>query len=205
MPSASVAARIPVILQVQRDAPDCYAVDRTLVAPLIHFDAWILVAEPGERERVAQRTGGTARTLADYLAALDVAFEVACRWGAAGAKSMLAYHRPRQHRQPVRAEIPPLFDRPDLAEADAGIFQDLMAHAVAEPAGQWARPYQVHVGYGPWQRNITQHANPLLLDPLIDAHPPTQSVLVHGGYPFIRGPEDPGEDPCQRVHRVRLA
>ena len=108
--------------------------------PLIHFDAWMLAAEPGDRERLAQRTGGTARTLADYLAALDEACEVACRWGAAGAKSMLAYHWTRQHRHPVRAEIQPLFDRPDLAEADAQIFQDFIAHAVAEPAGQWARP-----------------------------------------------------------------
>jgi predicted TIM-barrel fold metal-dependent hydrolase len=41
------------------------------------------------------------------------------------------------------------------------------------------------VGYGSWQSNITAGANPLFLNPLIEAHRHTQFVLLHGGYPFI--------------------
>jgi uncharacterized protein len=41
------------------------------------------------------------------------------------------------------------------------------------------------VDYGSWQHNFTAQANPLLLNPLIEAHRQTQFVLLHGGYPFI--------------------
>jgi predicted TIM-barrel fold metal-dependent hydrolase len=60
-----------------------------------------------------------------------------------------------------------------------------MMHAVAARAGHCGLPYQLHVGYGSWQHNITAQANPLLLNPLIEAHRQTQFVLLHGGYPFV--------------------
>jgi predicted TIM-barrel fold metal-dependent hydrolase len=56
---------------------------------------------------------------------------------------------------------------------------------VADRAGAYGLPYQMHVGYGSWQRNIAGGANPLLLNPLIEAHRATRFVLLHGGYPFI--------------------
>jgi uncharacterized protein len=60
-----------------------------------------------------------------------------------------------------------------------------MLHAVAERAGAFGFSYQMHVGYGSWQSNITAQANPLLLNALIEAHRQTKFVLLHGAYPFI--------------------
>ena len=60
-----------------------------------------------------------------------------------------------------------------------------MVHEVAARAGRFQLPYQIHVGYNSWQRNVVERANPLLLNPLIEAHPETAFVLLHGGYPFI--------------------
>jgi predicted TIM-barrel fold metal-dependent hydrolase len=87
--------------------------------------------------------------------------------------------------QPTYAEAERLYNQKNLPEHERKIFQDFMAHAVAERAGAFGLPYQLHVGYGSWQSNITRQANPLLLNPLIEAHRQTKFVLLHGGYPFI--------------------
>lgn len=178
-------ADIRLILRVQGDESDPYAIERKFFAPLIMFDDWILTTSPEEREALGQKQSGTAPTLAHYLDALDAAFDQAKTQNAAGVKSMLAYHRSLAHTQPPREEAERLFNRKTLSENETKVFQDFMAHAVAARAGAFGLPYQQHVGYGSWQSNITRQANPLLLNPLIEAHRQTQFVLLHGGYPFI--------------------
>ena len=178
-------ADIRLILRVQGDEADPYAIEPEFFSPLIKFDDWILTTSPAGRERLAQKVGGRADTLAGYLDALDAAFEQAQTQNAAGAKSMLAYHRSLAHVQPTSAEAGRLFDQQTLSTGETKVFQDFMAHAVAERAGAFGLPYQLHVGYGSWQSNITRQANPLLLNPLIEAHRQTHFVLLHGGYPFI--------------------
>jgi hypothetical protein len=178
-------AKIRLILRVQGDEADPYAIDRRFFAPLIKFDRWILTTLPAEREQLAHSVGEGAATLPAYLNALAAAFEQAKRKGATGAKSMLAYYRSLDHTQPSPAEAEALFRRGDLSAAEMSALQDFMAHAVAEQAGVFDLPYQTHVGYGSWQSNITRRANPLLLNGLIEAHRQTRFVLLHGGYPFI--------------------
>jgi len=178
-------ANIRLILRVQGDEPDPFAIESEFFAPLIKFDRWILTTDASERERLAEKVGGSARTLADYLEALEAAFDLAKKGGAVGAKSMLAYQRSLAHFQPTQEEAERLFRQRTLAETEAKVFQDFMAHAVAERAGRFGLPYQLHVGYGSWQSNITRQANPLLLNLLIEAHRETRFVLLHGGYPFI--------------------
>jgi len=173
------------ILRVEGDEPDPYTIDRTLFAPLIRFDAWILAVDPAERERLTGPYGGAAHSLAGYLTALDAAFDWAVAGGAAGVKSMLAYQRSLAHTWPARVDIERLFGQKVLSDTDARAFEDFMMHEVAERAGRFGLPYQLHVGYGSWQHNITAQANPLLLNPLIEAHRRTQFVLLHGGYPFV--------------------
>jgi hypothetical protein len=178
-------ALIDVTLRVQGDEADPYAIDRHFFAPLIKFDDWIVRAGPDTREQMAATTGGTAHKLDDYLDALDSAFQRAHAGGAAGAKSMLAYRRSLDHTQPDRGTVAQLWNRASLSTAETRILEDFMAHEVAARAGRWKLPYQIHVGYGSWQANIVAHANPLLLNGLIDAHPRTTFVLLHGGYPFV--------------------
>jgi predicted TIM-barrel fold metal-dependent hydrolase len=176
---------IRLTLRVQGDEPDPYTIDRAIFAPLIRFDPWILAVDPAERERLTEPYGGAAHALAGYLAALDAAFDRAVAGGAVGVKSMLAYRRSLAHTRPARADIERLFGRKTLAEPGARAFEDFMMHEVAERAGRLGLPYQLHVGYGSWQHNITAQANPLLLNPLIETHRRTQFVLLHGGYPFV--------------------
>lgn len=178
-------ANIRLILRVQGDEADPYALNREFFGPLIKFDDWILTTAPAQCEKLAHQFDGSARTFSAYLEALDAAFQQARERGAVGAKSMLAYHRTLEVSQPTQAEVEHLFGRADLSAGEAKTFQDFMAHAVAERAGAFGLPYQTHIGYGSWQSNITRQANPLLLNPLFEAHRQTKFVLLHGGYPFI--------------------
>ncbi|HKY55854.1 MAG TPA: amidohydrolase family protein [Anaerolineales bacterium] len=173
------------ILRVQGEEPDPFAVDRRYFAPLINFDEWIHADKPDRREQIAAKVGGQARTLNEYLAALDLAFEQTRARNAFGVKSLLAYRRPLNYAQPDRSEIEPLFGKPNLTEQETHAVEDFLMHEVAERAGRFQFPYQIHVGYGSWQSNITAGANPLLLNLLIESHRYTQFVLLHGGYPFI--------------------
>ncbi len=178
-------ANIRLILRVQGDEADPYALNRDFFGPLIKFDDWILTTAPAQRERLAHQFGGSARTLSTYLEALEAAFEQAKACGAVGAKSMLAYHRTLEIGRPAQAEVELLYGRANLSAVETKALQDFMAHAVAERAGVFGLPYQTHIGYGSWQSNITRQANPLLLNPLFEAHRQTKFVLLHGGYPFI--------------------
>lgn len=56
-------AHIHLILRVQDDEPDPYAVDPRFFAPLIKFDSWILTTEPAGREQLAHSVGEHATTL----------------------------------------------------------------------------------------------------------------------------------------------
>lgn len=176
---------IRTILRVQGAEVDPFAVDRRYFAPLTNFDDWIRAGEPDQREARAEKVGGRAATLTHYLAALEGAFEHAQTRGAVGVKSMLAYQRPLNFAQPERATIESLFSRRHLSESERYAVEDFLIHEVAERAGRFQLPYQIHVGYGAWQSNITAGANPLLLNSLIEAHRQTRFVLLHGGYPFI--------------------
>jgi len=89
------------------------------------------------------------------------------------------------YARPDHTEIESLFGRRNLTELETHAVEDFLIHEVAERAGRFQLPYQIHVGYGSWQSNITAGANPLLLNPLIESHRRTQFVLLHGGYPFI--------------------
>ena len=176
---------IQMILRVQGEEPDPFAVDRRYFAPLINFDEWIRAAEPEERKHVAGKVGGEAGTLNEYLAAMDLAFEQARERKAVGAKSLLAYRRPLNYARPEDSEVETLFGRRNLTERELHAVEDFLMHAIAERAGRYNFPFQIHVGYGSWQSNITAGANPLLLNSLIESHRQTQFVLLHGGYPFI--------------------
>ena len=176
---------VELILRVQGEEPDPFAVDRRYFAPLINFDEWIRAGEPEERERVAGKVGGEAGTLKQYLTAMDLAFEQARERKAIGAKSLLAYRRPLNYARPEYSEVESLFGRRSLTERESHAVEDFLMHAIAERAGRYNLPFQIHVGYGSWQSNITAGANPLLLNLLIESHRHTQFVLLHGGYPFI--------------------
>lgn len=177
--------RIEAILRIQGDEADPYDLPGRWFAPVIPFDPWIVARDQPERERLAGTVGGRASTLEAYLAALDAAVEEARTRGAVGVKSALAYRRDLAFGLPAAGKAARLFERQWLEAPEARALEDFLVHAVADRAGAHGLPYQMHVGYGSSQRNIAGGANPLLLNPLIEAHRATRFVLLHGGYPFI--------------------
>jgi hypothetical protein len=176
---------IRTILRIQGDEADPYDLPGPWFAPVIPFDPWIVARDAAERERLCATVGGRGSTLGGYLASLDAAVAGARSRGAVGVKSALAYRRDLAFGTPTLDEATRLYDRQSLSDAEARALEDFLVHAVAERAGAHGLPYQMHVGYGSWQRNIAHGANPLLLNPLIEAHRETRFVLLHGGYPFI--------------------
>ena len=177
--------RIRTILRISGDEVDPYDLPGRWFAPVIPFDPWIVARDAAERERLCATVGGRASTLEGYLEALDAAVADARGRGAVGVKSALAYRRDLAFGSPTAGEAARLYERQSLEDADARALEDFLVHAVADRAGAHGLPYQMHVGYGSWQRNIAAGANPLLLNPLIEAHRATRFVLLHGGYPFI--------------------
>jgi hypothetical protein len=178
-------ARIRTILRISGDEADPFDLPGRWFAPVIPFDPWIVARDATAREQLCASVGGGASTLAGYLEALDAAVAYARRRGAVGVKSALAYRRDLGFGTTTIEEASRLYNRQSLAELDARALEDFFIHAVADRAGAYGLPYQMHVGYGSWQRNIAGGANPLLLNPLIEAHRATRFVLLHGGYPFI--------------------
>jgi uncharacterized protein len=175
--------RVKTILRVQGNEPDPLAVDRRFFAPLINLDEWI-TADADEWERAAAKAGGNARSLKHYLAALDQYFERIKAGDAVGIKSMLAYRRSLDIAFPDEAAVQRLFDKRSRTAVESKAVEDFLIHQIAERAGRYRLPYQVHVGYGSWQTNITARANPLLLNAFIESHRATSFVMLHGGYPF---------------------
>lgn len=178
--------RIERIVRIAGDEPDPLAVPRRFFAPVIRLDPWVIAAsDHDERRRLAGTVGGSAATLGGYLEALDAAIARARAGGAVGAKSMLAYRRDLAFSLTPRDEAERLFAKATLDAAEARRLEDFLFHAVTGRAGAHGLPYQIHVGYGSWQTNITARANPLQLNELIEAQRGTTFVLLHGGYPFI--------------------
>ena len=177
--------KIQKILRVQGNEADPFGVDRRYFEPLMNLDEWISVGEYEKRELAAAKVGGKAHSLKDYLAALDLYFERIKAGGAVGIKSMLAYKRNLEFSSPDTSTIQTLFNKRNLTELESKAVEDFLINQVAERAGIFRLPYQIHVGYGSWQSNITAGANPLLLNALIERHRSTKFVLLHGGYPFV--------------------
>jgi uncharacterized protein len=176
---------IRLLLRVQGDEANPYAVDRRFFSPLINLDGWIMAGDALERERLAQDVGGSASTLKQYLDTIGELIHKAKENKAAGLKSMLAYYRSLDISSPDGLDAGRLFRSAKLEGPDARLFQDFMINAISRLAGVYELPYQLHAGYGSWQSNIVERSNPLLLNPLFEAHRKTNFVLLHGGYPYI--------------------
>ncbi|MFO1539319.1 MAG: amidohydrolase family protein [Chloroflexota bacterium] len=180
------SARIETVLRIQGGEPDPWAIPRRWFRAIARVDDWIVgAADRGTRERLAAEVGAAAGTLEAYLTALDAWFDDLVRHEVVGIKSMLAYRRPLAHGRPDAAEAARLYGLPVRTPAETAALEDALVHAVAERAGASGLPWQIHVGIGSWQSNIVANADPLMLNPLVEAHRGTTFVLLHGGYPYI--------------------
>jgi uncharacterized protein len=122
------------------------------------------------------------KTLADYLALLDILFQEAKRRGAVVLKTTLAYRRSLTfERVPVERAAKVFGKRRDeLSEADMTAFEDFIMWHLAGLSAKHDLPFQIHTGDA-----RIQGSNPMLLVDYIDANAKTKFILFHGGYPWV--------------------
>jgi uncharacterized protein len=136
----------------------------------------------GDPYTFAKERGISVDSLDEYVSLLDKIVAEARRADAICLKSTLAYNRTLDFRKVPKERAALAFGKPrkDLTEDQIRDFEDFIMWRLVELGAKHAMPFQIHTG----QARI-QGSNPMLLVDLIQAHPKTQFVLFHGGYPWI--------------------
>jgi predicted TIM-barrel fold metal-dependent hydrolase len=130
----------------------------------------------------ARKEGLALKSLDDYVVVLDRLFQKGKAAGAVCLKTTLAYQRTLNFENVPKERAAKVFGRPssELSAAEIKDFEDYVMWRLVELSGQHGLPFQIHTGHA-----RIQGSNPMLLVDLIQAHPGTKFILLHGGYPWI--------------------
>ena len=122
------------------------------------------------------------RTLDEYLTVLDKLFLEAKDQGAVCLKTTLAYQRTLRFENVPQERAEAAFGKRAAALSAEEIkdFEDFIMWRLCELSQRYELPFQIHTG----QARI-QGSNPMLLVDMIEAHPGTNFILFHGGYPWV--------------------
>lgn len=94
-------------------------------------------------------------------------------------KCALAYDRGLDFGRTAKAEAQRALGNDDPTEADVLLFQDYVFDHVCRIAAELELPIQIHTGLG-----LMKRSSAMQLQPLIDRHPHTTFLLMHGSYPW---------------------
>ena len=130
-------------------------------------------------------------TLIEYR--VNIVQATLARWkksGAVAIKFLCAYARPLDFAVVEEATAAPVYakalknERLDAAEQK--LLEDYLFNAIAGIAGAQQLVVQVHTGIGDGPYFDNSHANPALLEAVLNARPlrKTSFVLLHGGWPY---------------------
>jgi len=110
--------------------------------------------------------------------------------GCSSLKSSIAYDRNIKIDPATAEEAQEAmgFGRKEPSAAVIKKFQDYIFDTICVIAAELKIPLQIHTGLG-----LMVGSNPMLLQSLIERHPKTTFVLMHGGYPWM-------DDICGLVH-----
>lgn len=154
------------------------------------FDQTFISFDRATVERFSAKHGLKVSGLDDWLALLDLEFrEIIERGYFVGIKNSQAYDRPLSFENVPKERAAAIFAR--LMESGSLDFdsrkplEDFMMHAVAERAGRHDLTVQVHTGIQAGPGNDVGRSDPMLLLPLIQAHPETRFALFHGSFPYM--------------------
>ncbi len=106
------------------------------------------------------------------------------RTGAVAFKMGLAYHRSLDFKKIENADAERVFLKDNLLKKTGLLLQDFLVFYIAEKAGEYGMPVQIHTGYLHGNRNILDRGHPMKLIPLLRGNPGTNFVLFHGGFPW---------------------
>ena len=131
--------------------------------------------------RLAAAIGFELREFADYEPFCRELIRSRKRAGAPCLKSALAYDRDLFFARRRRDDAARVWGKhpADVTPEEKLAFGDYVVDLLARIAGEESLPFQWHTGLG-------EHggSDPMKLMPLIERHPDTKFVLLHGGYPW---------------------
>jgi predicted TIM-barrel fold metal-dependent hydrolase len=178
-------------------------VDRSLFAPVMRFDGFIMVNNLFDMKNLSKRAGIAIHSLQDLLKALDIQFERVAK-SIFGVKTTLAYYRTIRFDKTDQTEAEKAFNtifrsqpldwRPDSIPGsvlmygpsmeEAKPLQDFMMHRLIQLAAKHRLPVQVHTGLQEGFGNVISNSNPLNLTNLFVEYSEVKFDIFHGGYPY---------------------
>jgi predicted TIM-barrel fold metal-dependent hydrolase len=180
-----------------------FDLDRSLFAPVMRFDPFIVIKEKWEIEALAKRVGMPIHSLRDLERALELYME-RLRGFIVGVKIALAYRRSLHFDKPTYDQAERVFNRiyaqtvfkrieayggtvsttEALSFEEAKPLQDFMAHKVVGLAAKNRLPIQIHTGLQERNENLITNASPVNLTNLFTEYKEARFDVFHGGYPY---------------------
>jgi len=179
-------------------------VDRSLFAPVMRFDDFILLKERSDIEALEKKCEMKIHSLSDLTEALRLRFEKLSK-SMVGVKIALAYRRPINFEKITTSDAERVFNRiysqkvfrrielPDGARMhipegisfeEAKPLQDFIVHKVLQLSGIHRLPIQIHTGLQEGNENIVTSSNPVHLINLFMEYKEVKFDVFHGGYPY---------------------
>ncbi|MFN5059924.1 MAG: amidohydrolase family protein [Chloroflexota bacterium] len=159
-------------------------------APFYQYDINVHTIADGsvDLDALGQATGIQINTLNQYADALAQLINHHAQ-SVVAIKSQHAYTRTLAWQAPDRDDVAMVLQKklwgvPLLAH-DACVIGDWALGVIAQQAANHHLPFKIHTGHHAGNGNMPiRWINPSLLDGFIKAHPSTQFVLMHIGYPY---------------------
>ncbi|MBP3961862.1 amidohydrolase family protein [Paenibacillus lignilyticus] len=153
------------------------------ITPVYRLDMWMMGYHPesltNERTTIHDQFEQPP-TFAQYMERFEHELR-SRRPSIAGLKCASAYQRTIAFSDASREDAKAVFGKQpsEISEAERNRFGDYMLQVALSLAAELELPVQIHTGLA-----RLGGSNPLLLEPLIAAHPSNQFVLFHGGFPW---------------------
>jgi len=179
-------------------------VDRSLFAPVMRFDDFILLKERSDVEALERKCEMKIHSLSDLTKALTLHFEKLSK-SIVGVKIALAYRRPIYFEKATTSDAERVFNKiysqkvfrrielPDGARVnipegisfeEAKPIQDFIVHTVLQLSGTHQLPVQIHTGLQEGNENVVASSNPVHLVNLFMEYKEVKFDVFHGGYPY---------------------
>jgi len=179
-------------------------VDRSLFAPVIRFDDFILLKERSDIEALEIKCEMKIHSLLDLTKALKLRFEKLSK-SIVGVKIALAYRRSINFEKATAADAERVFNKiysqkvfrrielPDGARVnipegisfeEAKPLQDFVVHMLLQLSGIYQLPVQIHTGLQEGNENVVTSSNPVHLVNLFMEYKEVKFDVFHGGYPY---------------------
>jgi hypothetical protein len=176
--------------------PTCLDCDRDLFSPVLRVNGFVMCPWEGDRDHndtsfwtCQDLLGVTVSDFAGFLELYDAALDRHCRGGAKAIKLALAYDRTLEFQRVDRADAAQIWAAgPQAATLEQRLaLGDYLTYYAVGRAVERGLAVQIHTGILEGLRPYAPpRTSPLLLAPLLQAHPQGRFDLFHAGFPYAR-------------------